>query len=109
MLAVVKFITSAATEFFGSAGALAAAAIGGLADTDSITYSMTELGRGGALTPSLAAIGVLIAVASNTAFKIVSGFALGGAAFGARVAAGLGLPVLAGACVLPFLEDLFPA
>jgi uncharacterized membrane protein (DUF4010 family) len=109
MLAVVKFITSAATEFFGSAGALAAAAIGGLADTDSITYSMAELTRAAALTPSLAAIGVLLAVAANNAFKIVSGAALGGRAFGVRLAAGLGLPVLAGAAVLPFLEGLFPA
>jgi uncharacterized membrane protein (DUF4010 family) len=109
MLAIVKFVTSVATEFFGSAGALGAAAIGGLADTDSITYSMAELGRGGALTASLAAIGVLIAVASNNVFKLVSGFALGGTAFGLRLAVGLGIPILAGAAVLPFLEGLFPA
>jgi uncharacterized membrane protein (DUF4010 family) len=109
MLAIVKLITSVATEFFGSAGALGAAAIGGLADTDSITYSMAELGRGGALTPSLAAIGVLIAVASNNVFKVVSGFALGGTAFGVRLAVGLGVPILAGAAILPFLEGLLPA
>jgi uncharacterized membrane protein (DUF4010 family) len=109
MLAIVKFITSMATEFFGSAGALGAAAIGGLADTDSITYSMAELGRGGALTASLAAIVVLIAVASNNVFKLLSGFVLGGTAFGTRLAAGLGIPIFAGAAVLPFLEGLFPA
>jgi hypothetical protein len=42
-------------------------------------------------------------------FKLVSGFALGGTAFGVRLAAGLGIPILAGAAVLPFLEGLFPA
>lgn len=101
MLAAVKFITGAATDFFGTPGALFSAALAGLADTDSITYSMAELGRG-ALQPWVAAMGVLIAVASNTAFKLASGFALGGGAFAVRLAAGLGAPVVAGAAILPF-------
>ena len=108
MLAVVKFITSVVTTYYGSSGALVAAGVGGLVDTDSITYSMAELGRGGSLTPTLAAIGVLLAVASNNVFKIVSGAALGGAAFGIRIAVGLGIPLLAGAAILPFIEGLFP-
>ncbi|MEX0590632.1 MAG: DUF4010 domain-containing protein, partial [Xanthobacteraceae bacterium] len=103
MLAAVKFITGAATEYFGSAGALLAALVGGLADTDSITYSMAELGRG-ALEPALAALGVLLAVVSNTAFKLGSGFALGGRAFALRLAAGLGIPMLAGAAIALFLS-----
>lgn len=102
MLAVVKFATSAATEYFGSAGALFAALIAGLADTDSITYSMAELGRG-ALEPPLAAVGILLAVASNTAFKLATGLALGGRRFAWLLAAGLGIPVLAGAALVPFL------
>ena len=102
MLAAVKFITSAATDLFGTPGALLSAALAGLVDTDSITYSMAELGRG-ALQPWVAAMGVLIAVASNTAFKLASGFALGGGEFAVRLAAGLGAPVLAGAAILPFV------
>jgi uncharacterized membrane protein (DUF4010 family) len=101
MLAAVKFITSAVTENFGSVGALVAALIGGLADMDSVTYSMAELGRG-TLAPSLAALGVLLAAASNSAFKLVSGLALGGPSFGWRLALGLGVPVVAGAAAVPF-------
>jgi uncharacterized membrane protein (DUF4010 family) len=93
MLAVVKLITGAAAEFFGTAGALVAALIGGLADTDSVTYSMAKL----VLEPQVAATGVLIAVASNSTFKIASGLALGSRAFGARLALALGAAVLAGA------------
>lgn len=102
LLAVVKFIASAASEYFGSAGALVTALIAGLADTDSITYSMAELGRG-ALSPMLAAIGVLLAVAANTAFKIGSGWAIGGSAFGFPLAICLAAPVVAGAALVPFL------
>ncbi|MCC6947053.1 MAG: MgtC/SapB family protein [Bradyrhizobiaceae bacterium] len=102
LLAVVKFGTGAASEFFGLAGALVAAVIAGLADTDSITYSMAELGRG-ALASPVAAVGVLLAVAANTAFKIGSGWALGGSAFGLPLALGLAVPVLAGAALVPFL------
>jgi uncharacterized membrane protein (DUF4010 family) len=109
LLAIVKFITGVVTEYFGSAGALIAATTGGLVDTDSVTYTMAELGRGGTLTPTLAAIGVLLGVASNNFFKVASGFALGGTAFGIRMAAGLGAAMVAGAAVLPFVEGLFPA
>jgi uncharacterized membrane protein (DUF4010 family) len=74
LLAVVKLITSVVTTYFGSSGALVAAGVGGLVDTDSITYSMAELGRGASLT----------------------------------LAAGLVIPLLAGAAALPFVEGLFP-
>ncbi|HEY7457939.1 MAG TPA: DUF4010 domain-containing protein [Xanthobacteraceae bacterium] len=99
MLAIVKFIAGAATQYFGNVGALLAALVGGLADTDSITYSMAELGRG-ALQPRVASIGVLIAVASNTAFKLATGLALGGGVFAIRLGVGLGVPVLAAAALL---------
>jgi uncharacterized membrane protein (DUF4010 family) len=96
LLAIVKFLTAAAAEYFGLAGALIAAVIAGLADTDSVTYSMAELGRD-ALRPETAALGALVAVASNTAFKLASGAALGGRAFGLSLATGLVIPILAGA------------
>jgi uncharacterized membrane protein (DUF4010 family) len=95
LLAVMKLGTSAAAAYFGSAGALVVAVIAGLGDTDSITYSMAELGRSTVL-PHLAALGVLLAVASNTIFKAAFGWALGGSAFGAPLAVGLAAPLLAG-------------
>jgi uncharacterized membrane protein (DUF4010 family) len=102
ILGVVKIVTGAATEFFGTAGALIASFVAGIADTDSIAYSMSELGRG-ALDPSTAAIGVLIASASNSLFKVVFGFALGGRAYALLLALGMAIPVFAGACFIPLL------
>jgi uncharacterized membrane protein (DUF4010 family) len=102
ILAVVKFVTSAATDYFGSAGALLAAFVAGIADTDAIAYTMSELGRG-ALTPQVAALGALIANASNSIFKIVFGLALGGRGYAMPLATGLVIPLLAGAVVATFL------
>lgn len=102
ILAVVKFLTGAATEYFGSIGALLAAFIAGIADTDSITYSMAELGRG-ALTPLVAALGVLIANGSNSIFKVVFGLAIGTRTYALWLILTLGIPLLAAAAVVPLL------
>jgi uncharacterized membrane protein (DUF4010 family) len=102
ILAVVKFVTGGATEFFGSAGALLAAFLAGIADTDAIAYSMSELGRG-ALAPPVAALGVLLANASNSLFKLVFGLALGGRSYVLPLLAGLGIPLIVGAGIVPFL------
>jgi uncharacterized membrane protein (DUF4010 family) len=107
ILAIVKLASSAATEFFGSAGALVAAFVAGIADTDSITYSMAELGRGG-LAPAVAAIGVLLANASNSLFKLVFGFSIAGRAYAMPLALGLGIPLAAGAAAVPFLLAVLP-
>jgi uncharacterized membrane protein (DUF4010 family) len=102
ILAVVKIASGAATEFFGAAGALTAAFIAGIADTDSITYSMTELGRG-SLEPAIAGIGVILANSSNSIFKIVFGLGIAGRSYAVPLALGLAIPLLAGAAVVPFL------
>jgi uncharacterized membrane protein (DUF4010 family) len=102
ILAVVKFVSGAATEYFGSAGALVAAFVAGIADTDSITYSLSELGRG-ALTPVVAALGILIANMSNSIFKVVFGFSLGTRAYALWLIVVLGVPIVAAAVVVPFL------
>jgi uncharacterized membrane protein (DUF4010 family) len=106
ILAVVKIASGAATEFFGAAGALTAAFVAGIADTDSITYSMAELGRGG-LSPAIAGIGVVLANASNSLFKLIFGLGIAGRAYAIPLALGLGIPLLLGAAVVPFL--LVPA
>jgi uncharacterized membrane protein (DUF4010 family) len=80
--------------------------VAGIADTDSITYSMAELGRGG-LSPAIAGIGVVLANASNSLFKLIFGLGIAGRAYAIPLALGLGIPLLLGAAVVPFL--LVPA
>jgi hypothetical protein len=63
---------------------------------------MSELGRG-ALTPVVAALGVLIANASNSIFKVVFGATLGTRAYAAWLILVLGVPLVAAAAVVPFL------
>ena len=80
LLAAVLLVTRIVTEQFGGAGNLVIAAIAGIADVDSITLSMTRLAGGPAA--GLAAISVLIAVAANSASKVVMALGVGGQRFG---------------------------
>ena len=65
---------------------------------DSATYTLSQL-AGGPLTPALAALGLLLAVAANNLFKVAVGMALGGRAFAIQFALGLGISTIAGAVV----------
>jgi uncharacterized membrane protein (DUF4010 family) len=98
MLAVVLFLTRAAAAGFGSTGALVAAVVAGAADTDSPTYTMAELAHG-TISTTQAAVGILLAVASNNLFKFAAGASVGGRAFAAPLALGIGVPVGIGALV----------
>ncbi len=77
IIAVVKFASSGATEYFGSLGAVGAAFIAGIADTDAIAYSMARLAAGG-LGLEVAGIAIVVANASNSLFKVIFGFSIGG-------------------------------
>lgn len=105
LLAVVKFVSAAATEYFGSAGALAAAFIAGIADTDALAYSMTQLGQG-ALDPSIAGLAVVVANASNSLFKVVFGQGIAGRSYALPLAVGMAVPLIAAAVPIPFLLAL---
>ena len=98
LLAAVLFVTRAAAAVFGPAGALAATILASIADVDSATYTLSQL-AGGPLTPGLAALGLLLAVAANNLFKVAVGVALGGRAFAIQIALGLGISTAAGAVV----------
>jgi uncharacterized membrane protein (DUF4010 family) len=63
---------------------------------------MAELGQE-SLEPAIAGIGVILANASNSLFKLVFGLVLAGRSYVLSLAAGLGIPLLAGAAVVPFL------
>lgn len=58
-----------ANIYLGTKGLLLTGFISGLADVDAINISMSKLGLT-QITPSIAAIVILLAVSSNTAFKI---------------------------------------
>jgi len=98
LLAGVLFVTRAAAAGFGSTGALVVAVIAGAADLDSPTYTMAELAPG-TISVVAAAIGLLLAAASNNLFKLVAGASLGGRAFATALALGVGIPVGVGAAV----------
>ena len=92
LLTVIMLAGQLATDFFGDTGVLVLAAISGIADLNAITLSIARMDDG-SLTSSLAVIGILIAVLTNSLFK--SGFSAvaGGAGLGLRV----GLPMLGAA------------
>lgn len=75
---------------YGSSGVLVSAALLGLSDTDALTLSMNRLGSTtGAV--SLAAEAIAVGVSSNALVKLIIAVALGGPAYRARAAAGLGV------------------
>jgi uncharacterized membrane protein (DUF4010 family) len=102
MLAVILVVSAVAKQHLGNAGLLATAAISGLMDVDAINLAAGRQAASGEVPLSIAALAIMIAVASNTLVK--TGIALFGggrayalpmvAVFGAATAAGLGVAVL---------------
>jgi uncharacterized membrane protein (DUF4010 family) len=81
LLAVVMLLSTAASETFGDGGGILFAAVAGIGDVDAITLSMTQA-AGGAMSPPVAAIAILVAVAANSVSKTVLATAAGGRRFG---------------------------
>lgn len=98
LLGVVLFATEAIAELFGPRGALAAAILAGTVTVDAATFSMARLARG-AISPEVAALGVVLAIGANNALKLAIGIARGGRGFVIPLALGLVLPVTAGLAV----------
>lgn len=74
----VAFITLGAAvlrEYFGQTGVIAAAILGGLADTHAAAVSVTALVAAGNISPNEAVFPILAGLSSNTLSKII--FALG--------------------------------
>jgi len=92
ILVVIMFAVEVARDYFGDAGVWVMAAISGAADVDAINLSLSRI-AGGELSVLLAAQGILIAALSNSLFKLVLAWAIGGNAIGLRtlpfVAAGM--------------------
>lgn len=85
-LGVIIVLGRVVGEKFGPIGAVAGAAVIGLADVDAITVSMSRL-TPDTLTHTQAALAILAAVASDTVSKIGIGAAIGRGWFAADLAA----------------------
>jgi len=96
----ILLVAKLARTYLGDRGLFAAAALSGLADVDAITLTIAEQTRAASLALASGAIGVTIAVVSNSVVK--SGIAIysGGWAFGRVVALCLGLATLLGLAVV---------
>lgn len=81
MLAAVMLLSTILTATFGEGGGVLFAAVAGVSDVDAITLSMTEV-AGNTVSPAIAALAILVAVASNSVSKTVLATAAGGKRFG---------------------------
>ena len=89
-------MAKAAEGYVGPSGIYASSVVAGLADVDAITLSLTELHRTGS-SASVAALGILLAVVTNTLVKAGIAAFLGGKALGARVAVSIAVVLGCGA------------
>ncbi len=96
LLTAISALTKLATYYAGDAGAYVLAAVSGIADVDAITLSMARPG-GGASSPLVATVAILIAVGVNTISKVVMAWGIGGSAIGWRLGAVSAAALLAGA------------
>jgi uncharacterized membrane protein (DUF4010 family) len=97
ILGVVMVLSQAASEGFGTTGAILGAAIAGLADVDAVTISVARLVPG-SLSEAGAATAIMVAVASNTICKAAIAATVGRGAFAvAVIGISAGCLVVAGA------------
>jgi uncharacterized membrane protein (DUF4010 family) len=70
VIGVVLVATSAATRYYGAAGALSTAAIGGAVDVHAVTVAVSTLAAGGTLTERGAVLAILVGFLANMVVKI---------------------------------------
>lgn len=96
----ILFVAKIANIYLGNKGLYLASLVSGLADVDAITLSIAQQTKTGQLVHTVGAVGVTIAVVSNSIVKSGIALYLGGWRFGVRVGAillgatGAGLGVL---------------
>jgi uncharacterized membrane protein (DUF4010 family) len=95
VVAVILLISALLSKYFGQSGAMAAAAVGGLADAHAPAASVAQLNVAGSLDQRNAMIAITLALAANSLSKGVFGFVNGTRTFGLIV--GLGLVMMVGA------------
>jgi uncharacterized membrane protein (DUF4010 family) len=95
VLAAVLLAAAALQAWFGGAGALAAAAVAGFADTHASAVSMAALVSRGRIAAAEAVLPVLLGFSTNMMSKIVFAVVAGGPGFAVRVVPGLLLVAIA--------------
>lgn len=70
LFAGVTLASAAASHYWGTQGTLLVAAVSGLTDMDAITLTLGQQAAEGRITPAYASGAIMIAVVSNTLFKM---------------------------------------
>ncbi len=94
-LATILLVSAAARAWFGDRGLLITACLSGLADVDAITLAVGSQVRSVGLSASTAVLAIVLAVGAHTLAKAGFVWFSGGRAFGQRLAAMLGVSLLA--------------
>jgi uncharacterized membrane protein (DUF4010 family) len=98
LLAIILLLTRILTDYLGSAGGVALAAVAGIADVDAITLSMTRLAGGD--QAGLARTAILVAVAVNSLSRSVLALAVAGRRFGLAYLGIMAAALAAGAAAI---------
>ncbi len=101
----VLFVARLAKLWFGNRGLYGAAALSGLADVDAITLSIAEQTAASTLVRKIGAIGITIAVVSNSVVKSGIAFYSGGWRFGRLVALCLFIATVVGLAAAFFVPE----
>jgi uncharacterized membrane protein (DUF4010 family) len=96
----ILFVAKLSKLYLGDQGLYAAAALSGLADVDAITLTITEQTRAASLSQHVGAVGITIAVVSNSVVKTGIAIYSGGWRFGRLVGLCLALATGAGLVVV---------
>ena len=102
VFAVMIFISKAAQVYLGKNGIFAASAFGGFASIDAIIVSLTQLTYN-KLNGEVISIAVIIAVISNSIFKVVITLIWGAKELSKQVIKGLGIVSLVGVIYLFYI------
>ncbi|MEZ5500437.1 MAG: DUF4010 domain-containing protein [Steroidobacteraceae bacterium] len=89
LLTGLTLLAAIATQQFGSAGALLSVALGGLADTHAAAASVGGLAASGAMALPTAALGVLLALTSNSLTKMILAISAGGSRYALVIVPGI--------------------
>jgi uncharacterized membrane protein (DUF4010 family) len=100
--AAVLFAVAAGQDLLGDAGLYVAAFVSGLTDVDAITLSTSQLVQDGRLDPDTGWRLILVAVLSNTVFKLGLAVTLGSRDFARRLTAMGAIALAAGVAIVIF-------
>jgi uncharacterized membrane protein (DUF4010 family) len=103
IFAAVLLVSEYANEWLDTSGVYTTAFVSGLADVDAITLSLSKLAADGAISPTVAATGIVIGAIANTLVKAGLAWVLGTRKLGLLVSAVLGAAAVVGLGVMLLL------